>query len=74
MIDKMRLRDAMLALEEALAALEAEDPLKAEIVHLRYFVGLTIDETAAALGVAPSTVDLHWKFARAVLQRALDAD
>ncbi|MEM1452598.1 MAG: ECF-type sigma factor [Planctomycetota bacterium] len=75
-IDDDQAADAvdMLALEEALAALEAEDPLKAEIVHLRYFVGLTIDETAAALGVAPSTVDLHWKFARAVLQRALDAD
>lgn len=62
----------LVALSEALDALEASDPLKSEIVHLRYFAGLSIDETAAALGVAPSTVDLHWKYARAVLRRSLD--
>lgn len=61
----------VVALAEALDALEASDPMKAEIVHLRYFAGLTVDETAQAMGVAPSTVDLHWKYARATLQRAL---
>lgn len=63
----------VIALEEALESLESQDPLKAEIVHLRYFVGLSIDETAAALELAPSTVDLHWKYARATLRRALEA-
>lgn len=61
----------ILALEEALTRLEQLDPQKAELVMLRYFAGLTIDETAAALGLAPRTVDKEWRFARAWLHRAL---
>lgn len=61
----------LLALDESLRRLEAEDPDQHEIVMLRYFAGLSIDETASVLDVSPSTVDRHWKFARAWLHREL---
>jgi RNA polymerase sigma factor (TIGR02999 family) len=64
----------ILAVHEALNALAAEDPLAAEVVKLRYFVGLTIPELAEALGLAPRTADRHWAFARAWLERAIRAD
>ena len=57
----------ILALNEALEKLAAIDPRKAELVKLRYFAGLTIDQTAKALGVAPSTVDLDWAYAKSWL-------
>ena len=63
----------VLALDEALAKLEQLDPRKAEIVNLRYFAGLTGDETAAALGVSPRTVDKEWSFARAWLHEEIKA-
>lgn len=62
----------VLAVDEALGQLEAIDPRKAKLVTLRYFGGLTIDETAEALGLAPRTVDKEWRFARAWLHRALN--
>src|SRR5579872_1193002 len=58
----------ILALNEALDKLAVIDPRKAELVKLRYFVGLTSDQTAAALGVAPSTVDLDWAYAKSWLR------
>lgn len=61
----------VLALDEALRKLEREDALKAQIVGLRFFAGLSVDETAAALGVAAATVDRHWAYARAWLRREL---
>ena len=61
----------LLAISEAMEKLEQDDPSRAEIVMLRYFAGLSIDETAAALGVAPRTVDTGWRFARAWLHREL---
>lgn len=61
----------LLAISEALEKLEQVDPPRAEIVMLRYFAGLSIDETAAALGVSPRTVDTGWRFARAWLHREL---
>lgn len=61
----------LLALDEALCRLEQLDPRRAEVVKLRYFVELTVDETAAVLDVAPRTVDSDWRFARAWLHRAL---
>lgn len=60
--------DELLALHEALDQLAAEDPLKAQLVELRYFAGLTGDQAAAVLGISPSTADRHWVFARAWLQ------
>jgi RNA polymerase sigma factor (TIGR02999 family) len=63
--------DEVLAVHECLDALAAEDVLAAEVVKLRYFVGLSIPEIAAALELAPRTVDRHWAFARAWLKGAI---
>jgi RNA polymerase sigma factor (TIGR02999 family) len=52
----------ILALDEALRRLEAQDPRKGRIVNLRYFAGLTVDETAAALEVSVSTIEHEWRF------------
>ena len=62
----------VLSIDEALQKLEASDPRAREIVNLRCFVGLTIPETAAALGVSESTVEREWRFLRTFLQRALE--
>jgi RNA polymerase sigma factor (TIGR02999 family) len=62
----------LLAVDEALGELARVYPRKAEIVTLRYFGGLTVDETAEALDVSPRTVDSEWRFARAWLHRRLD--
>jgi RNA polymerase sigma factor (sigma-70 family) len=61
-------------LDEALEALAAFAPEKREVVELRYFVGLSIEETAALLETSPATVKRHWTFARTWLFRALDDD
>ncbi len=58
-------------LDEALEELATFAPDKAKIVELRYFAGLSIQETSALLDVAPATVKRHWTFARAWLHRAL---
>jgi RNA polymerase sigma factor (TIGR02999 family) len=63
--------DDVLAVHEALEKLEARDPLKAQIVLLRYFTGLTMDETAAVLGLAERTLDRHWRYIRAWLMKQL---
>jgi len=57
----------ILALDAALSRLEREAPRKAEVVKLRYFSGLSSEETAAVLGVSLPTVERDWRFARAVL-------
>jgi RNA polymerase sigma factor (TIGR02999 family) len=61
----------LLALDEALAKLASIDAHKARVVELRFFGGLSVDETAAALGVSASTVDRDWAFARSWLHRAM---
>lgn len=66
-------RQDLVALDEALVRLTATAPQPAQVVELRYFGGLSIDETAEALGVAPVTVKRHWAFARAWLHRELNA-
>jgi len=66
--------DDMLALDEALARLAQKHPEKAELVKLRYFAGLTVDEAAKVLGVSTSTVDRHWTYARAWLFRELSLE
>lgn len=60
-----------LAVEEALVALEASHPRAARVVELRYFAGLSLEETADALHVARPTVDRDWRFARAFLHARL---
>jgi RNA polymerase sigma factor (TIGR02999 family) len=65
-------REDLIALDEALDRLAAEHPLKAELVKLRYFVGLTLPEAAAALGLSERTAGRHWAFARAWLRRAVE--
>jgi RNA polymerase sigma factor (TIGR02999 family) len=61
----------MLALHEALTELKKHDPLKAQIVELRYFGGLTVPEAAAVLGMAERTLHRHWRFAKAWLAKRL---
>ncbi len=61
----------LLALDEALSTLAALDARQARIVELRFFGGLTVEETAEATGVSPATVKRDWTLARAWLQRAL---
>ena len=63
--------EELLAVNEALARLAREDPEAAEVVKLRYFVGMTVPEIATALDLAPRTVDRHWAFARAWLKREI---
>lgn len=62
----------LLKLDEALARLEARDGRQGEIVLLRYFAGLSIEQTAEALGVSTGTVKNDWVFARAWLRRELE--
>ena len=60
--------EELLAIDEALAKLAALDAKQAQVVELRYFGGLTVDETAAALGIAPRTVKREWAMAKAWLR------
>jgi RNA polymerase sigma factor (TIGR02999 family) len=66
--------DNLLALDEALQQLELRNKPCAEFVKLRFFAGLSMDEAAAALGVAPRTAHRYWVFARAWLFDALSRD
>jgi RNA polymerase sigma factor (TIGR02999 family) len=64
----------LIALDEALTKLEKMDERKAKVVSLRYFAGLSVEETAAALDVSPSTVKNEWAFARAWLHREISGE
>lgn len=64
--------EEILALDAALAKFAQCDPLKARLVELRYFAGLTGAQAAEILGISPSTADRHWVFARAWLRREMD--
>lgn len=57
----------LLALNDALAELEKHDPLKAQIVNLRYFTGMSAAETAEVLGLSERTLHRHWRFIKAWL-------
>jgi RNA polymerase sigma factor (TIGR02999 family) len=57
----------LIALDEALDKLTELDPVKAELVKLRYFAGLTIEEAAAALGISAATAKRYWTYSRAWL-------
>jgi RNA polymerase sigma factor (TIGR02999 family) len=62
------------SIDEALARLEVIDPEQAKIVELRYFVGLSVDDAAAALGLSPATLKRRWALARAWLFRELSRE
>jgi len=66
--DTMISPDDLLALDEALAKLEAQDSTKAELVKLRFFAGLTSDQAAKALGISHATAERYWAYARAWLR------
>jgi len=66
--------DDLLALDEALSRLAAEDTEAAQIVHLRYFAGLSVEEAAQALGISRTQAYRHWTYACAWLRSAIDAD
>jgi RNA polymerase sigma factor (TIGR02999 family) len=57
----------LLDLDESLGKLAQEDPAKAELVKLRFFGGLTLNDAARVLGISPATADRHWSYARAWL-------
>src|SRR5262245_25748766 len=61
----------LLALDEALTRLTARDPVKAELVKLRYFAGLSQPQAAQVLGIAMTTADRYWAYARAWLYREM---
>jgi RNA polymerase sigma factor (TIGR02999 family) len=63
----------LLAVDAALQRLAAEDPRKAQVVELRFFGGLSVEETAEALGISVRTVHSDWAFARAWLYREMTA-
>ena len=63
--------DDLLALDEALTRLAADDPEAAQLVQLRYFAGLSVEEAAESLGMARATAYRHWTFARAWLLEEL---
>jgi RNA polymerase sigma factor (TIGR02999 family) len=61
----------LLALDDALSALDAIDPRKCKVVEMRFFGGLSVEETATALHVSPETVMRDWRIAKAWLAREL---
>jgi RNA polymerase sigma factor (sigma-70 family) len=64
----------LLALDRALVELEQLDPKQARLVELRFFGGLTVEETATVLGISPATVKREWAIAKGWLYRALKPD
>jgi len=63
--------DDLIALDEALKKLSKKDKVKANLVKLRYFAGLTIEQTAEILGISPTTAKRYWAYARAWLLREI---
>ena len=68
------LHDDVIAIDRALAALDTIDPQQSRVVEMRYFAGLTVEETAEALGISPATVKREWAMARAWLRCAVERD
>ncbi|HQU81790.1 MAG TPA: sigma-70 family RNA polymerase sigma factor [Pyrinomonadaceae bacterium] len=64
--------EQLIALDEALEKLAKIDKVKSRVVEFRYFGGLTINETAEALNISAPMVSLHWRFARAWLQKEIE--
>lgn len=66
--------DEILAFDDAIERLDKEAPAAAAVTRLRFYAGLSVDETAEALGFSPRTVDREWTYARAWLFRLLEKD
>src|SRR4051794_10256681 len=66
--------EELLALHDTLERFAAHDPLKAKLVELRFFAGLTLEQAAECLGISPSTADRAWRYARAWLYTAMAGD
>jgi RNA polymerase sigma factor (TIGR02999 family) len=66
--------EELLAIDEALGRLAATDAVKAELVKLRFFAGLTLEQAAAILDISPATADRYWAYARVWLLRELTQD
>jgi RNA polymerase sigma factor (TIGR02999 family) len=66
--------DDLLALDEALTQLAEEDPVKAQLVKLRYFAGLSVEQTAEALGISRATADRYWAYAKVWLYQAVTGE
>jgi RNA polymerase sigma factor (sigma-70 family) len=64
--------DEIMALDEAIGRFEVQEPRAAEVVKLRFFAGLSVEETAEVTGLSVRTVNREWKFARAWLFNALE--
>jgi RNA polymerase sigma factor (TIGR02999 family) len=64
--------DDLLALDEALAKLSREDPVKAQLVQLRYFAGLTLEQAAQALAISRATANRYWSYVQAWLFHEID--
>jgi RNA polymerase sigma factor (TIGR02999 family) len=63
--------DELIALDEALEKLTKEDPVKAKLVELRYFAGLTVEQAAEILNLSPRTVKRYWRYTRAWLYKEI---
>jgi len=61
----------LIALDEALTKLDKEEPAVAELVKMRYFAGLTLEQSATILGVSRRTADRYWAYARAWLYQQI---
>jgi RNA polymerase sigma factor (TIGR02999 family) len=70
-IEAPKIDEDLLALDEAMNLLAARDPIKAKLVELRYFAGLTGEQAAKILGISPTTADRYWTYARAWLHARL---
>jgi RNA polymerase sigma factor (TIGR02999 family) len=68
LVDDIVHAEEILALDEALAKLGQQDPIKADLVKLRYFAGLTIEQAAQALGISHATAERYWDYARSWLR------
>ncbi len=74
MIESRRPANEILAINDALDQLAETDPEKAELVKLRYFVGMTVNEAAEILGISPSSIDRKWAYIRAWLHQYIEKD
>ena len=66
--------DDLLGIDEALTRLAIEDPQAAELIQLRYFAGMSIEDAAQVVGISRSTAYEHWSYARVRLKSLLDGE